>query len=129
MVASGTPLRSNDVARSVANTALSDPMGMVRDLVRQPTVKKALPIIVILMVVAAFGLASMTEQFREVECQDYLIYSKMVKKKAMQLFDVLSEDYRLYHGEVWMNLDEILHCFERFCNQYAIFIGSKQETQ
>ena len=43
MVASGTPLRSNDVARSVANTALSDPMGMVRDLVRQPTVKKALP--------------------------------------------------------------------------------------
>jgi flagellar M-ring protein FliF len=60
MVASGTPLRSNDVARSVANTALSDPMGMVRDLVRQPTVKKALPIIVILMVVAAFGLASMS---------------------------------------------------------------------
>ena len=60
MVASGTPLRSNDVARSVANTALSDPMGMVRDLVRQPNVKKALPIIVILMVVAAFGLASMS---------------------------------------------------------------------
>ena len=60
MVASGTPLRSNDLARSVANTALSDPMGMVRDLVRQPTVKKALPIIVILMVVAAFGLASMS---------------------------------------------------------------------
>jgi len=60
MVTSGTPLRSNDLARSVANTALSDPMGMVRDLVRQPTVKKALPIIVILMVVAAFGLASMS---------------------------------------------------------------------
>ena len=60
MVTSGTPLRSTDVARSVANTALSDPMGMVRDLVRQPTVKKALPIIVILMVVAAFGLASMS---------------------------------------------------------------------
>jgi flagellar M-ring protein FliF len=60
MVTSGTPLRGNDLARSVANTALSDPMGMVRDLVRQPTVKKALPIIVILMVVAAFGLASMS---------------------------------------------------------------------
>ena len=60
MVASGTPLRSNDVARSVANTVLSDPMGMVRDLVRQPTVKKALPFIIILMVVAAFGLASMS---------------------------------------------------------------------
>ncbi len=60
MVTSGTPLRSNDLARSVANTALSDPMGMVRDLVRQPSVKKALPIIVILMVVAAFGLASMS---------------------------------------------------------------------
>lgn len=60
MVASGTPLRSNDLARSVANTALSDPMGMVRDLVRQPTVKKALPFIVILMVVVAFGLASMS---------------------------------------------------------------------
>ena len=60
MVTSGTPLRSNDLARSVANTALSDPMGMVRDLVRQPTVKKALPFIVILMVVAAFGLASMS---------------------------------------------------------------------
>lgn len=60
MVASGTPLRSNDLARSVANTALSDPMGMVRDLVRQPSVKKALPFIVILMVVAAFGLASIS---------------------------------------------------------------------
>lgn len=60
MVTSGTPLRSTDVARSVANTALSDPMGMVRDLVRQPTVKKALPFIVILMVVAAFGLASIS---------------------------------------------------------------------
>ena len=60
MVTSGTPLRSTDLARSAANTALSDPMGMVRDLVRQPTVKKALPIIVILMVVAAFGLASMS---------------------------------------------------------------------
>ena len=60
MVTSGTPLRSNDVARSVANTALTDPMGMVRDLVRQPTVKKALPFIIILMVVAAFGLASMS---------------------------------------------------------------------
>ena len=60
MVTSGTPLRSTDLARSVANTALSDPMGMVRDLVRQPTVKKALPFIVILMVVAAFGLASMS---------------------------------------------------------------------
>ena len=60
MVTSGTPLRSTDLARSAANTALRDPMGMVRDLVRQPTVKKALPIIVILMVVAAFGLASMS---------------------------------------------------------------------
>jgi len=35
-------------------------MGFVRDLVRQPTVKKMLPIIIILMVVAAFALASLS---------------------------------------------------------------------
>ena len=35
-------------------------MGFMRDLVRQPTVKKMLPIIIILMVVAAFALASLS---------------------------------------------------------------------
>ena len=44
----------------LANSALTDPMGMIRDMMRQPTVRKVLPIIVILMVVAAFGLASMS---------------------------------------------------------------------
>jgi flagellar M-ring protein FliF len=54
MVANGSPMRS------VTGSALTDPMGMIRDLVRQPTVRKVLPIVVILMVVAAFGLASMS---------------------------------------------------------------------
>lgn len=54
MVASGAPLRS------VTSSALTDPMGMIRDLVRQPSVRKVLPIVVIMMVVAAFGLASMS---------------------------------------------------------------------
>ena len=54
MMASGTPMRS------VTGSALTDPMGMIRDLVRQPSVRKVLPIVVILMVVAAFGLASMS---------------------------------------------------------------------
>jgi flagellar M-ring protein FliF len=38
---------------------LTDPMGMVKDMVRQPTVKKLLPLFVIMFVLAAFGLASM----------------------------------------------------------------------
>ncbi|MFN6102817.1 MAG: flagellar M-ring protein FliF, partial [Burkholderiales bacterium] len=54
MMASGTPMRS------ITGSALTDPMGMIRDLVRQPSVRKVLPIVVILMVVAAFGLASMS---------------------------------------------------------------------
>ena len=60
MVASGTPVRSGDLARSITSSALTDPMGMIRDLVRQPSVRKVLPIVVIMMVVAAFGLASMS---------------------------------------------------------------------
>jgi len=48
------------VPRPVGNSALTDPMGMIRDMVRQPSVRKVLPIVVILMVVAAFGLASMS---------------------------------------------------------------------
>jgi hypothetical protein len=35
-------------------------MGMVRDMMRQPTVRKVLPLAVILLVVAAFGLASLS---------------------------------------------------------------------
>jgi flagellar M-ring protein FliF len=54
MVAGGAPMRS------ITSSALTDPMGMIRDLVRQPTVRKVLPIVVIMMVVAAFGLASMS---------------------------------------------------------------------
>ena len=60
MVASGTPMRGGDLARSITGSALTDPMGMIRDMVRQPSVRKVLPIVVIMMVVAAFGLASMS---------------------------------------------------------------------
>ena len=48
------------VARPVGNSALTDPMGMIRDMVRQPSVRKMLPLIVIMMVVVAFGVASMS---------------------------------------------------------------------
>ena len=48
------------VARPVGNSALTDPMGMIRDMVRQPSVRKLLPLIVIMMVVVAFGVASMS---------------------------------------------------------------------
>ncbi|NDC61757.1 MAG: flagellar M-ring protein FliF [Betaproteobacteria bacterium] len=52
---------SNAVAaRPIGNSALTDPIGMIRDMVRQPSVRKILPLVVILMVVAAFGLASMS---------------------------------------------------------------------
>ena len=54
------PVRSNDITRGAASTALTDPMGMVRDMMRQPTVRKVLPLAVILLVVAAFGLASLS---------------------------------------------------------------------
>ena len=51
-------LRPGDLARAVGNQMLTDPMGMVKDMVRQPTVKKLLPLFVIMFVLAAFGLAS-----------------------------------------------------------------------
>ena len=52
-------LKPSDLARTVGNQMLTDPMGMVKDMVRQPTVKKLLPLFVIMFVLAAFGLASM----------------------------------------------------------------------
>ena len=52
-------LKPGDVARSVSNQLMTDPMGTIKDMVRQPTVKKLLPMFVILFVLAAFGLASM----------------------------------------------------------------------
>ena len=52
-------LRPGDLAKSVGNQLMTDPMGMVKDMVRQPTVKKLLPLFVIMFVLAAFGLASM----------------------------------------------------------------------
>ncbi len=53
-------LSPGEVARSVGNQVLTDPMGMIKDMVRQPTVKKLLPLFVIMFVIAAFGLASMS---------------------------------------------------------------------
>jgi len=53
-------LSPSDLARSVGNQVLNDPMGMIKDMVRQPTVKKLLPLFVIMFVIAAFGLASMS---------------------------------------------------------------------
>ncbi len=55
-----TVVKASDLVKSPSSQLLSDPMGFVRDLVRQPTVKKMLPIIIILMVVAAFALASLS---------------------------------------------------------------------
>jgi len=55
-----TAVKASDLVKSPSSQLLSDPMGFVRDLVRQPTVKKMLPIIIILMVVAAFALASLS---------------------------------------------------------------------
>jgi len=52
-------LKPGDLARAVGNQMLTDPMGMVKDMIRQPTVKKLLPLFVIMFVLAAFGLASM----------------------------------------------------------------------
>jgi flagellar M-ring protein FliF len=59
-VASAGVLKPGELARGVANQALRDPMATLRDMVRQPTVRKMLPVIVILLVVAAFGLASLS---------------------------------------------------------------------
>ena len=53
-------LSPGDLARSLGNQVLNDPMGMIKDMVRQPTVKKLLPLFVIMFVIAAFGLASMS---------------------------------------------------------------------
>ena len=57
---SSTAVKASDLAKTPSSQLLSDPMGFVRDLVRQPTVKKMLPIVIILMVVAAFALASLS---------------------------------------------------------------------
>ena len=57
---SSKAVKASDLVKNPSSQLLSDPMGFVRDLVRQPTVKKMLPIIIILMVVAAFALASLS---------------------------------------------------------------------
>ena len=57
---SSTAVKASDLGKTPSSQLLSDPMGFVRDLVRQPTVKKMLPVIIILMVVAAFALASLS---------------------------------------------------------------------
>ena len=57
---SSTAVKASDLAKTPSSQLLSDPMGFIKDLVRQPTVKKMLPVIIILMVVAAFGLASLS---------------------------------------------------------------------
>ena len=57
---SSTAVKASDLVKTPSSQLLSDPMGFIKDLVRQPTVKKMLPIIIILMVVAAFGLASLS---------------------------------------------------------------------
>jgi len=48
------------VAKPFASQVMGDPMGMLKDVIRQPSVKKMLPLVVIMLVVAAFGLASMS---------------------------------------------------------------------
>ena len=53
-------VKAKDLVKSTPSQLLADPIGFMKDLVRQPTVKKALPIIIVLMVVAAFALASLS---------------------------------------------------------------------
>jgi len=48
------------LARPLASQVLGDPMGTLKEIIRQPSVKKMLPLVVIMLVVAAFGLASMS---------------------------------------------------------------------
>lgn len=38
-------LMGKDLSASVTRQAVADPMGLIRDLVKQPTVKKVLPIL------------------------------------------------------------------------------------
>ena len=52
--------KSGALARPMASQVLGDPMGMLKEIIRQPSVKKMLPLVVIMLVVAAFGLASMS---------------------------------------------------------------------
>jgi flagellar M-ring protein FliF len=48
------------LTKPVASQVLGDPMGTLKEIIRQPSVKKMLPLVVIMLVVAAFGLASMS---------------------------------------------------------------------
>ena len=57
---SNTGLRGSDFASGVTRQMVNDPLGMLRDIIKQPTVRKMLPLIIILVVVAAFGLASLS---------------------------------------------------------------------
>jgi flagellar M-ring protein FliF len=48
------------LTKPMASQVLGDPMGTLKEIIRQPSVKKMLPLVVIMLVVAAFGLASMS---------------------------------------------------------------------
>ena len=58
--AQGARAGSGALAKPMASQVLGDPMGMLKEIIRQPSVKKMLPLVVIMLVVAAFGLASMS---------------------------------------------------------------------
>ena len=59
-IANASAVKPGELAKGVANQVLVDPMGSIRNMMRQPTVRKILPVLVILLVVAAFGLASLS---------------------------------------------------------------------
>ena len=88
-------LMGKDLSASVTRQAVADPMGLIRDLVKQPTVKKVLPIFVVLLVVAAFGLASMSMRTPTPHKPLGVILNESDKKVAMEALKEAGIDAKL----------------------------------
>lgn len=88
-------MNGRDLSASVTRQAVADPMGLIRDLVKQPTVKKVLPIFVVLLVVAAFGLASMSMRTPTPQKPLGIVLNETDKKMAMEALKEAGIDAKL----------------------------------
>jgi flagellar M-ring protein FliF len=88
-------MSGKDLSASVTRQAIADPMALIRDLVRQPTVKKLLPLFVVLLVVAAFGLASMSMGTPKAYRPLSLVLNEADKKVAMDTLKDAGIDAKL----------------------------------
>ena len=101
-------MAGRDLTASVTRQVVADPMGLIRDLVKQPTVKKVLPIFVVLLVVAAFGLASMSMRNPTPHKPLGIVLSETDKKMAMEALKEAGIDAKLDQASGSVTVPEVL---------------------